>query len=288
MAGRNTDVDLPLLQRVMALAVAAGEAILPFYDAGRQVRVERKADQSPVTEADYAADRLLKAELPSVLPIPVLSEESEIPSFAERAAWARYWLVDPLDGTREFLAGSGEFAVNIALIVDGEPILGVVYAPASGTGYGGLKGRGAFRYEDDRYQLIRGRSMSARREAGEPLTLVASRRHGTELLAQVRAALARQFGDVVVRPLGSSLKQCRVAEGFADLSLQYWPTSEWDTAAGQVVVEAAGGMLVDTHFRPLRYNRTPSLLNPSFYVIADRTFDWEAALRPLAGMRVLK
>lgn len=269
-----------LLDQVMDLAVMAGEAIMPFYIRVGDLRVDVKKDHSPVTEADRAADHLLQSQLPSLLGLPVLSEETLIPSYDVRSLWEHYWLVDPLDGTREFLSGNGEFTVNIALISNGQPVLGVVYVPASGVGYGGLVGCGAFRYECDNPRAIKPdeikvRTMAEREEKGEPLTLVASRRHGSERASRLGDALSAHFGETVVKPVGSSLKHCLIAEGKADLCPHFWPTSEWDTAAGQAVVEAAGGQLVDTSFNPLRYNSKTSLLNPSFYVIADRHFDWK-------------
>lgn len=271
----DPSLDNALLNQVMSVAVSAGEIIMPFYTDVRRLKIDTKEDSSPVTEADRAADSILQTQLPLLLDVPVLSEETEIPSYDVRATWAHYWLVDPLDGTREFLAGNGEFTVNIALISHGRPVLGVVYVPVSGVGYGGLVGSGAFRYESGRSLPIKVRTMNSRDESGEMLTLVASRRHGAERVSQLGEALTAHFGKAEVKPVGSSLKHCLVAEGKADLCAHFWPTSEWDTAAGQAVVEAAGGLFVDTGFEPLRYNRKPSLLNPSFYVIADRDFDWK-------------
>jgi len=275
-------LDVSLLEQVISLAVLAGEAIMPFYSKVDELSVDTKADGSPVTQADRAADRLLQRQLPLLFNLPVLSEETEVPSYELRASWTDYWLVDPLDGTREFLSGSGEFTVNIALISHGRPVLGVVYVPVSGVGYGGLIGGGAFRYESGSLCSINVRTMVERKDEGEPLTLVASRRHGGERVSLLGEALSEHFGRAEVKPVGSSLKHCLVAEGKADLCAHFWPTSEWDTAAGQAIVEAAGGLLVDTTFQPLRYNSKPSLFNPSFYVIADRDFDWRRWL-PLTG-----
>lgn len=278
MAGNDVSIDIALLHRVMALAVSAGEIILPFYRAVGQLQVERKIDQSPVTEADRAADRLLSSQLSELLHLPVLSEESHVPPYAVRSTWSRYWLVDPLDGTREFLSGRGEFTVNIALIDNGRPILGVVYVPVVGVGYAALKGSGAYRYEEGQYQSIRARVMSEREASGGPLAVVISRRYGEERVRRLREELLQAFSHVTVEQVGSSLKQCRIAEGSADLCLHLWPTSEWDTAAGQAIVEAAGGVLVNTYFEPLRYNNKASILNPSFYVVADRDFAWRTLL----------
>lgn len=287
MAGSDSiQPDFELLQRVMALAASAGEVILSFYVGVDKLQVDTKEDFSPVTIADRAANQLLEARLPELLPLPLLSEESFIPPYSERSSWQRYWLVDPLDGTREFLSGTGDFTVNIALIESGRPVLGVVYVPVSGVGYGGLQGVGAWRHINEQWEPISVRSMAGRISAGEPLKMVASRRHGGGTVTRLRDFLVERFGEVVLQPVGSSLKQCLVAEGAADIYPHFWPTSEWDTAAGQAVVEAAGGAFLDIDFRPLRYNSKPSLLNPHFYVIADRNYGWAAELS--AARRELK
>ncbi|WP_461519624.1 3'(2'),5'-bisphosphate nucleotidase CysQ [Porticoccus sp.] len=271
-------VDFGLLKQVMLLAESAGKVIMSFYADIEDLKVDTKVDQSPVTAADLAANRLLVSQLPTLLRVPVLSEESTVPPYEVRSAWHRYWLVDPLDGTREFLSGNGEFTVNVALIEDGCPVLGVVYVPTTGTGYAGLSGKGAYQYTGGRYNAIHVRTMVERQAEGLPLVVVASRRQGGGQVAQLQSQLSPQFGDVVVRQVGSSLKLCLIAEGAADLYPHFWPTSEWDTAAGQAVVEAAGGEVVAMNRQPLAYNTRESLLNPYFYSMGDKGCGWDAIL----------
>ncbi|HMA10506.1 MAG TPA: 3'(2'),5'-bisphosphate nucleotidase CysQ, partial [Steroidobacteraceae bacterium] len=194
--------------------------------------------------------------------LPVLSEESSEIPFAERGGWDRYWLVDPLDGTKEFISRNGEFTVNIALIEDHRPVLGVVHIPVSDTTYSGIPGRGAWREANDRGRL----PIGVRRVVRPPLRVVGSRSHGNPLLATALAAL----GPHELRPAGSSIKLCMVAEGSADLYPRLGPTSEWDIAAGQAVVEAAGGQVVRLQDgSSLRYNTGESLLNPDFLAYGD-------------------
>lgn len=262
----------------MALAVDAGKNILSFYRRGVPLPVITKQDHSPVTEADFSAHRVLVAGLPDLLAIPVLSEESEPPSLDVRAHWDRYWLVDPLDGTREFLAGNDEFTVNIALVESGIPILGVIYVPVTGIGYAGGPGLGAFKYENQRWTEIQVRTMAQRRLLAEPFRLVTSRRHGVQAVEQLAGRLENALGDVVVREVGSSLKFCLVAEGCADLYPRFAPTSEWDTAAGQAILEAAGGNVMGLDFQPLSYNSKPDFINPFFYGLGGRDFAWQDLL----------
>ena len=262
--------------QVIALARAAGQAVLAVYD--RDFGVQEKADNSPLTEADLASHRLIVDGLTALTPdIPVLSEESAAIPYATRRGWQRYWLVDPLDGTKEFVKRNGEFTVNIALVEDGVPVFGVVHVPVSGVTYVGQAGRGAFRIDpdDSRHEL----RVAPRRQ--RPVRVVGSRSHaGPDL----QAFLGR-VGEHEMVSMGSSLKLCLVAEGRADIYPRLGPTSEWDTAAAQAVVEAAGGRVTDTELRPLRYNTKESLLNPYFLVYGDPTEDWSAYLTPVAEAR---
>ncbi len=258
-----------LLDPVVTIAKQAGDKILDIYhDHEGSYNIERKADKSPVTEADMRAHHHIVAELAKLTPnIPVLSEESDKISYADRQSWQRYWLVDPLDGTEEFIQQTGEFTVNIAFIQDHVSRLGVVYAPVSKTCYFAIRGQGAFKqYADAEKQTIQSRSVASQRM----MRIVASRRKGKrcarEMFAQVEAA-------EIVR-MGSSLKFCLVAEGSADIYPRLGPTSEWDTAAAQCVVEEAGGKVMDTQGQALTYNTKDSLLNPHFLVVGDVTHDW--------------
>lgn len=247
----------------------AGDAILDIYADESRFGIETKADNSPVTRADLAANAIIQAALPSILDIPILTEEQQAPNYSVRKNWQRYWLVDPLDGTKEFIHRNGEFTVNIALIEHHRPRLGVVYAPVLDTTYIGVKDVGAWKIERGAEKSIQTRSLGERQQGGLPLSVVASRRHGLDVLEQVLAPLRPQFADVECVSVGSSLKFCLLAEGGADFYPRTAPTCEWDTAAGQAVLEAAGGVVLDNARQPLLYNRHDILLNPHFYAIAD-------------------
>jgi 3'(2'), 5'-bisphosphate nucleotidase len=254
-----------LLAQVVKLTQQAGDAILSVYS--EQFEVTHKTDQSPLTVADLRSHEIISKGLLALTPdLPVLSEEAADISFEQRQKWARYWLVDPLDGTKEFVSRNGEFTVNIALIDDHVPVLGVVHVPVTSTTYTGAVGVGAFKQVDGQTpQPLRVRS-----PADSPLRIVGSRSHRGDTLDQYLPKLA-PYELVAV---GSSLKFCFVAEGSADFYPRFGPTSEWDTAAAQAVVEAAGGQVVKTNGERLRYNTKADLLNPHFLVYGDRKRDW--------------
>ncbi|HCO59280.1 MAG TPA: 3'(2'),5'-bisphosphate nucleotidase [Porticoccaceae bacterium] len=269
------DLDPKLLERVIALAIDAGEAILRIYDGG-DFDVEKKQDDSPLTAADLAAHKVLEAGLePMLSGVPLLSEESVVPDFATRQSWQRYWIIDPLDGTKEFINRNGEFTVNIALIDGGVPVLGVVHVPVTGITYAGVRQQGAFKLDGrGEKTAIRSRSMEGRGQVDKPVEVVASRRHGAGAVDTLLAGLSDSLGSVETCNMGSSLKLCLVAEGEADIYPRLAPTMEWDTAAAQAVVEAAGGLVLDTQFEVVRYNTKDDLLNPFFYVVGDPDFAW--------------
>ncbi|WP_444926192.1 3'(2'),5'-bisphosphate nucleotidase CysQ [Microbulbifer sp. TRSA002] len=272
-------MDKALLEQVIEICKRAGEAILEVYHSSAELEVETKKDDSPVTAADLAAHKVLEPALAQLIEgVPVLSEEQEMPSFEERSQWQRYWIVDPLDGTKEFIRRNGEFTVNVALIENGEPVLGVVYVPVLNITYAGCKGEGAFKRDTNGETEIRVRPLRPRLDNSEVVELVASRSHGTGTVDQLVQRIESELGAVECKNMGSSLKLCLVAEGAADLYPRLAPTCEWDTAAAQAVVEAAGGIVVDEEFNLLRYNTKDSLLNPFFYVIGDSSFDWQSLL----------
>lgn len=254
-----------LLPAVNDIARQAGEAILRVY--GREFEVYSKDDESPVTAADLASHHLILKLLGELTPdIPVLSEEDADVSFAERSSWRQYWLVDPLDGTKEFVSRNGEFTVNIALISNHRPVLGVVLVPVTGACYFGAEGLGAhLRFSDDPPKEI-----SVRKPHASPIIVVGSRSHANPKLEAHLAAL--ESYEMV--SMGSSLKCCLVAEGKADFYPRLGHTFEWDTAAAQAVVTAAGGHLTHLDGSSFEYNRKDSLLNPEFLVFADQTVDW--------------
>ncbi|MBN8728569.1 MAG: 3'(2'),5'-bisphosphate nucleotidase CysQ [Xanthomonadales bacterium] len=249
---------------VAAIAVRAAEAILAVYRS--DFAVERKADHSPLTGADLAAHRVILDGLRELTPgWPILSEESADIPWPERSRWSRYWLVDPLDGTREFVKRNGEFTVNIALIDGHRPVLGVVQRPVGGELACAWQGGGAWSLAQDGSRLpLRTRPRAT------PVVVAGSRSHGAER----EAAWLERLGPYEKQPLGSSLKFLRIAAGAADLYLRLGPTSEWDTAAGQCVLEEAGGAVLDLAGQPLRYNASESLINPEFLAVGDPAADW--------------
>lgn len=260
----TTPLDGPLLEAVCDLAALAAGRILDVYRS--PFEVVRKADASPLTEADLASHQTILEGLGELAPdIPVLSEESADIDFATRSAWSRYWLVDPLDGTKDFVSGNGEFTVNIALIEEHAPVLGVVVVPVTGVAYAAARGLGAHRHDGNG-----DRALGVRRKATIPFRVAASRSHRD----RKTNAFIRALGPCEEVSIGSSLKFCLLAEGAVDIYPRFGPTCEWDTAAAQVVVEQAGGQVTDIGLEPLRYNTKDSLLNPHFLAFGDRTVDW--------------
>lgn len=261
--------DQNLLDRVATLAHQAGAAILEVYHSSEH-QVTYKEDASPLTAADLASHRAIVAGLEELEPrLPILSEEGADMPFAERRGWRRFWLVDPLDGTKEFLKRNGEFTVNIALIEDGRPVLGVVYAPVLARTYLGLVGKGAWRSDGDKAP----RSIIATGSSSTELQVVASRSHPSPELE----ALLAQLGEHRRLSMGSSLKLCLVADAAADFYPRLGPTMEWDTAAAHAVVRAAGGEVLDLQGEALRYNKE-ELRNPYFVVVGQRPVGWREAL----------
>jgi 3'(2'), 5'-bisphosphate nucleotidase len=266
----------PLIPAVIALVRAAGAATLPHLRAN--VAVTEKADASPVTAADMAAHHLLNDGLVALDPsIPVLSEEAANIALSERAQWTRWWLVDPLDGTKEFIAGSEEFTVNVALIERGRVVFGVVGIPANGRCYYGGAGLGAWRAEADGSE----QPISVRLAPEDAFTLVASKRHSSPAQERLLDGLSERFGDLQLTSVGSSLKFCQLAEGSADCYPRLAPTSQWDTAAAQGVLEGAGGEVLTLKGEVLSYEARESLLNPSFLALPAAA-EWRAELIQLA------
>ncbi|HEY4559128.1 MAG TPA: 3'(2'),5'-bisphosphate nucleotidase CysQ [Lysobacter sp.] len=271
-------IDASLREAVIALAVDAARAILDVYE--NDFDVERKKDASPLTEADLASHRCIADGLARLTPdIPVLSEEAEHKVAPEvRRQWRRLWIVDPLDGTREFVKRNGEFTVNIALVEDGVVNWGVIQAPVTGTIWHGGAALGAFRREgldgEDR-------ALHVQSPAAVPTKVAASRSH-RDGRSEAFIDAMRARGEVEQLNLGSSLKFCRIADGGLDIYPRFGPTCEWDTAAGQAILEGAGGQVVDPRGRPLRYNVRDTLLNGDFVAIGDPHLpwrDWAAAAR---------
>lgn len=263
---------------VLAVAAEAGREIMAIYADEARWQVRDKADDSPVTAADLAAHAVIERGLralpwPWLAALPVLSEESPPAQLSGRRSWPACWLVDPLDGTREFIARNGEFSVNIALVLGDEAVLGVVLSPVDGSAYVAARDQGSFRVSGGDWALLHVSLLPA---DGSPLRLTVSRRHGLEQLAAFEQAVAARLGPVERHPAGSAFKICAVAEGRADAYPRFGPTSEWDTAAAQVVLEEAGGHLLDARGRRFRYNRRDTLLNAGFLAVGAEPVQWLA------------
>jgi len=258
-----------LIDEIVSISQQAGHAILAIYNrtAEGAFDIMHKADASPLTLADLASHNLIRDALALRSPdLPLLSEESASIDFAIRSGWKDYWLVDPLDGTKEFIKRNGEFTVNIALVRDHQPVLGVVHVPVSGVTYWGTKEGGAVRLDADGTQT----RILVRQPCADPVVVVGSRSHANPAMAEHLARL----GAYELTSMGSSLKLCLVAEGKADFYPRLGPTSEWDTAAAHAVVTAAGGKVVTLDGKDLRYNTKESMLNPDFLVYGDPKRNW--------------
>jgi len=273
------------VQPLLNLGAEAGEAILAHYHAPDSDRYQDKGDDTPLTAADLAADEILKAGLAGLAPeIPILSEESPAGGRSEQREWERYWLVDPLDGTREFLDRTGDFTVNIALIEAHRPVLGVLYVPLGRYACVGIPGQGAWRYDRDAKadknlsKRWRSEPIACRQlEAQRPLALLASHRHRSKRLQALLGWIESNWGQYERFNSGSALKFADLAQGEGDLYPRFSTCCEWDTAAGQAIVEAAGGAVLGMDGKPLRYNTRQSLYSPYFYAVADSTHSlWRA------------
>ncbi|MCH1928888.1 3'(2'),5'-bisphosphate nucleotidase CysQ [Shewanella sp. A25] len=246
--------------QVVEIAKSAGEAIMAIYGQD-DFAICQKQDDSPVTAADLAAHRVIVAALSAQFAdIPVMSEEAADIPWDERRVWESYWLIDPLDGTKEFIKRNGEFTVNIALIHQGVAVAGVVYAPVLNTFYYGAKDLGAWRLCEDKE-----RALTASKASRKTPIVVGSRSH----LSPDVTSYLEKLGEHELLSVGSSLKFCMLAEGKADIYPRLGPTSEWDTAAAQAVLESAGGKVL--HYDsglPLTYNQKPEILNPYFIATA--------------------
>jgi len=258
-----------LLDPVIQIAYQAGQKIMDIYD--RDYSIEEKSDNTPLTEADLAAHDVIEKGLHALTPeFPILSEESKPLSFEERSLWTRYWLVDPLDGTREFIKRNGEFTVNIALVEDNEAVMGFIYAPVVGVLYYAAKGLGAYKRDG----LEEPVAIHVRDKCPDTVVIAGGHLHATEDFQK----FIEKLPDYKIIKMGSALKSCLVAEGSADIYARLGPTSEWDTAAAQCIVSEAGGRITKTDMTTLQYNTKENLLNPHFFVFGDTSIDWSQYL----------
>lgn len=263
-----------LADALLPLVKAAGDVIMQHYSSVDSLKVHTKADRTPLTDADLASHDVIAKGLRKLTPdIPVLSEEANMPQAEIRRQWPRVWLVDPLDGTREFIDANDQFCINIALIENGVASIGLIYSPVEKVSWLGIRDLGAWRIATNERRLLSCRTM-----AGSPVLISSSRRFTPDMLA-CEQGLRSHFGAVDRLAQGSAMKFCRLADGEADIYPCFGPTSEWDTAAGQVIVEAAGGVMMSLDYQAFRYNQRNTLLNGGFFVLADSNFDWLPVLR---------
>ncbi|WP_196139295.1 3'(2'),5'-bisphosphate nucleotidase CysQ [Aliikangiella sp. G2MR2-5] len=263
-----------ILQQVCEVAINAGKVILPIYQSDN-FEVESKQDNTPLTRADLASHHIIIEQLNKLYPsIPCLSEEGKEIQIKHRKDWPYCFIIDPLDGTKEFIDKNGEFSVNIALVKKNKPILGVIYAPVKDVLYFAAEDVGAFKRSPEQESLpIRARQLEQSKR-GAQCTVLMSRRSSQKVIENI----CRQLDEYEIKMCGSALKMCLIAEGVADLYPKLGPTCEWDTAAAQVILEQAGGRLVDLHMKPLLYNTKESLINPYFIAFGDSSFEWQNRL----------
>ncbi len=268
------DFNVPARQ-VVDIAIRAGQEILKFYKSDYDVR--RKSNNSPVTEADVAANDLIQSALIELTPdIPIISEETVLPDLAVRSQWSQFWLLDPLDGTRSFIRGDDEFTVNVALISDGYPVFGVVHSPIEQSAYWASVGHGAFRMAGTENEP---RAIRVNRSNHHPVQIIAPKTRTLSAVQEFRNNLESNSMACEIRYASSSIKFCRVAEGVADVFPNFGPTSEWDTAAAQCIVECAGGSVTDLMGNRVRYNKSDrTMRNPPFLVTGMDPLDWQQFL----------
>lgn len=281
-------LDDAFATQLIAIARSAGSAILEVYSSINGMDIQIKSDNSPLTAADLVAHNVITRELQTLLAVPMISEESVVPAQSERKLWPVYWLIDPLDGTKEFIARNGQFTVNIALVFNGVPLAGVVHVPVSDETYLGIDktiaadkvSRAEKFIGIEKIANLKTRTLANRFTQKLPLELLISHRHGSEAVAKLVEKLETRWPAPLARlNIGSSLKFCMIAEGKADFYPRLAPTCEWDTAAAQAVLTAAGGSVVNANtLKALTCNSAETLLNPYFFALGDANFDWKSFL----------
>jgi len=257
------------LLKISNISVEAGRIILDYYN--KNLNITFKADESPLTQADLASNKLITDTIKKITPnIPILSEEEFI-EWDVRKEWKKYWLIDPLDGTKEFIKKNGEFTVNIALIENNRPTLGVIYAPVSNELYFAKKNFGSFKIltSTQLNTLDNAKKISIKINKTNKVNIIGSRSHSNPILNKW---VSKNFNDFQILQKGSSLKFCLIAEGFADIYPRFGPTSEWDIAAGHIILEEAGGKLKSIDNKEILYNEKEDILNPNFFAYNNIDF----------------
>lgn len=268
-----------LATHAVEIANTAGDAILEFFEGGEFEQFS-KLDESPVTSADYASNGIIMSALTKLTPnIPIMSEEIENIPLSERKLWSRYWLIDPLDGTQEFVAGRPDFAVNIALVENGKPILGIIHAPVTKVTFWAALNLGTHKICGGKTTQVTATPVDL---ANPYLRVAISRVQKLETITKfIKPDVALEF----VSMGSAALKSCLVAEGKADIYIRIGITGEWDTGAPQIIVEEAGGCILDSEHGELTYNQRESVLNPNFMVVSDKSFDWSTITIPHTSRR---
>jgi 3'(2'), 5'-bisphosphate nucleotidase len=262
---------------VIALAKQAGDVILEIYNRSDYTVVE-KTDSSPLTDADIAAHNILEAGLKTIFDLPVISEESQTPSKEERDSWDQFWLIDPLDGTKEFIARNGEFTVNIALISHHEPVFGLIYAPVSNEVFYGGNGKAYCIKGNQAPVLLKASNPGAQVREHNHIRVFGSRRHATEQLDRLREHLVERLAPVELISVGSALKLAYLAAGQAELYPRFGNVSEWDIAAGHAILRCVGGDILTRQYEPMQYGDKPSMIVPGFLAIGCLDYDWRPLL----------
>jgi len=259
---KDTQLQTDLIEKLIAISKEAGNAILGFYNS--EIDVQFKSDTSPLTKADLASHNIIIKRLKNLTPnTPILSEEGADISFLVRSKWNEYWLIDPLDGTKEFINKNDEFTTNIAYIRDNRPVFGMIYAPALNEIYWGSEENGSYILRGDNLKNIEKITALNRERAN--LTIACSRSHPSKKLNH----LVKNIKGSKIVNIGSSLKFCLVAKGEVDCYPRFGPTSEWDTAAGEIIARSSGASVVDLENNTLVYNKKNGFLNPDFIVASN-------------------
>lgn len=264
---------------LISLVRQAGAAVLEIYNRSDYTVVE-KEDESPLTEADLAANEILVHGLPNLTssPLPIISEEAHLPSIEERAEWQRFWLIDPIDGTKEFIERSGDFTINVALIENGEPVFGMIYVPVTGECFYGGDGKAFLKIGEEPAISLKASSVLQRIREKEAIRIMSSKRHGAEEVSRLCENLQEKLAPVQKVAVGSSLKLAYVAAGKGELYPRFGNVSEWDIAAGHAILKAVGGDILNMQYESINYQPKPQLIVPGFYAVGDRSFDWRPFL----------
>mgnify|MGYP000011003870 FL=1 len=262
---------------VIDLARKAGRAILDVYKRSEYTVVE-KANSSPITEADVAANKILTDGLNAIIDIPVISEETDVPSQQERTQWSRFWLIDPLDGTKEFIDRNDEFTINIAIIENGEPIFGLIYVPVSDECYYGGDGKAFLKKGEEPASLLKTVNPNSQIRENGSIRVFSSRRHATDQLQHLCNRLEEKMAPVQRFPIGSALKLAYLAAGKGDIYARFGNVSEWDVAAGHAILRCVGGDLLSLQYEAIQYGRKPTMIVPGFLAVAYIDFDWRPIL----------